>query len=117
VNRSQRAGPHVGQALVGDVLIRVQEKVKGSLAALLGIAESPVAKLTATTSFADREELVLYALIDRFLSLVDRYLSYGREKGHLTRQTRGGLPPWQAAVDRDRATLGKTAKKSITVPR
>lgn len=109
-----RAGPHVGQALIGDVLIKVEEKVKGSLAALLGIAESPEARLIEATSFAEAEEIVLYALIDRFMSLVDRYLTYGREKEYLTRRARGGLPRGKTLMP-DTMRLWATGRTDMVV--
>ena len=87
-----KTGAFVGQALIGDVLLRIEEKIDGSLVSLLSIAETPEARLEDASSFIESDERILYALIDRFMTMVDRYLTYGREKTYLNRTAKGGMP-------------------------
>lgn len=87
-----RAGPHVGQAVIGNVLLRIEEKVRGSLAALLAVAEQPETRLSDAASFAETQEVILFALVDRFLAALDKYLVQGRAKQYQPREMRGSMP-------------------------
>jgi 5-methylcytosine-specific restriction endonuclease McrBC regulatory subunit McrC len=89
---------HVGQAVVGDHLIRITEKIPGSLGALLLFASRPDAKIADAESYMQESDVVLFALIDRFLDMVERYLVFGRRKSYLTGQYRGSLPAGKIKV-------------------
>jgi len=89
---------HVGQAVIGKYVIRVQEKVPGSLAALLLFAERPDARLSDAESYMQESDVVLLALVDRFLDMVERYLVFGRRKAYLTGRYRGSLPAGKIKV-------------------
>ena len=74
------AGPYVGQAAIGGLLIRISEKIAGALPALLMFPQEVDARVFESQSFLDRSNLVLRILIDKFLYHLDQYLRAGRLK-------------------------------------
>jgi 5-methylcytosine-specific restriction endonuclease McrBC regulatory subunit McrC len=87
-----KAGPYVGQAILGDRLLQIEEKIPGALQGLFHFSESPETRLVEAESFIDSEKVFLRSLADQFLNLVDEYLRFGRLKTYQRRTLVGGTP-------------------------
>lgn len=95
-----RAGPYVGQAVFGDLLLRVREKIDGALAPLLMFPAQPDVRLLEAESFVARTDLIIRALIDKYLELLGGYLRFGRLKVYEKTLQRSALPRGKVAVAR-----------------
>lgn len=87
-----RGEAFVGQAVVGDRLLRIEEKIPGALASLLETVGAVEARITEAPTLADRRGQVLRRLAERFLDALGLYLIAGRAKRYVTRSFATGLP-------------------------
>lgn len=93
----------VGQSLIGDRLLRIEEKIPGALAALLEVAGDLDARITQTPGLADRSGRIVTQLAERFLGSLAEYLLAGREKRYVMESFVSGLP-------RGKVDLGRTMR-------
>lgn len=93
-----KAGPYVGQAIVGELVVRVREKIDGALSPLLLFPDQPDVRIIECESFADRIGLVLRSLIDKYLDLLDSYLRAGRMKVYQRTLGCSALPRGKVSV-------------------
>lgn len=105
-----KAGPHVGQAIIGNFLIRISEKIPGALLGLLKFADEPDVRLQTPDSFADPDGEFLRPFVDRFLELLDGYLVAGRRKVYLPVTETGSIPRGKLLVSKTmrRWAVGRT---------
>lgn len=96
--RSLRAYSFVGKAVLSECVIRIDEKVPGSLGSLLLFSEHPHAKLSDSPGHVTETDFILMAFVDRFLQMVERYLVFGRRKEYVTRGFRGAIPAGKIKV-------------------
>ena len=87
-----KAGPFVGQAVLGNRLLRIEEKIPGALQGLFHFSELPYTRLVETPSFIDTESVFLRSLAKKFLDLLDVYLRVGRLKMYERRTLVGSMP-------------------------
>jgi len=95
---SLTAACYVGQAVLGKYVVQITEKVPGSLGSLLLFAERPDARLSEAESFVQESDLLLLALVDRFLEMVERYLVFGRRKVYVVSRARRSMPAGKITV-------------------
>ncbi len=93
----------VGQSLIGNRLLRIEEKIPGALAGLLEVAGNLDARITQTPALVDRHGRVVEQLAERFLASLAEYLLSGREKRYVTQSFVAGLP-------RGKVDLGRTMR-------
>lgn len=68
---------YVGQALVGDVLIEIREKVDGALSALLSFATHDAFRIRRLSSPASKVGVLAALLAHQFIEAVSNYISRG----------------------------------------
>lgn len=107
-----RAAGVIGQMLVGQYLIQIEEKIPGALDSLLSFAQDPSAHIVALPSFVREEGMVLSSFIERFLDLVDSYLLTGRRKTYVQSRTWGTMPRGRIDLLRTMA-LWATGRKDL----
>ena len=93
----------VGQAFVGDRLLRIEEKIRGALASMLSEAAEIEARIASPPAFADRSGYVVHQIAERFLDGVSQYVTAGRQKRYRRDSFEAGLP-------RGKVDLGRTMR-------
>src|SRR5258706_6864727 len=76
---SLKGGCFVGRATIGDVTIELQEKIPGSIAALLAHASKADFRIQRLPSETSTIGPLISLLADQFSGAVERYLTRGRE--------------------------------------
>lgn len=97
---SLRAGPFVGCANVGDIQIRVKEKVAGSLAALVRCVTGASALSASAPTFVSEDVALLGAIAESFVTEVEAYLRSGRRRVYYPRESVGASPRGKILVGR-----------------
>lgn len=92
-------GPFVGQAVIDGILLRIEEKIAGSLPALLRMALHADARVVHATSFIEDNDVALRSLVDEFLNLLDQYIVHGRRKVYVSTRQRSGIPRGKISVE------------------